>query len=334
MDKETIELLRKFIANQCSAFELKQVEKLLKEGRHTGEWGVVLEELAVDQFLNPASESVHPEFDQQQLLGRIQQSAGIKQKNKWYPFAWTAAAACLLLAGAALLFIIPQHKQKGAQTLAAVSKKAETFNHRLLKLADGSTVLLNDSSTLTYPEKFSGSTREVTLTGEAYFDIEHDSAHPFIIHTGELTTTVLGTAFNIRAFKNEKNITVTVTRGKVSVQKGKQLLGILTPDQQISYDLPAATHQQQIVNADKALTWKQHDLILDDVTLEEAAILIAKQYGKKVNFANNNVKSCQFSASFLNRNTLEQVLSVVGEITNTSLSIKNDVIEINGKGCQ
>lgn len=334
LDKRIVELFRRFIEYKCSASELRQVEELIKDGGHNEEWATVLEELAVEHFLSPPGDSSPNTFDQEKLLARIQSSAGITARKRWSAtVAWTAAA-CLLLVGAALLFVVTKNSSRSniiASTPKAIQKSA---NHKYLKLADGSKVLLNDSSLLTYPEAFSGNTREVTLTGEAFFDIQHDPKHPFIIHTGELTTTVLGTAFNIKAFKKDHKVTVTVTRGKVRVQKGEQLLAVLTPDQQVIYDIPAARHIQEAVNADKILSWKEYDLIMDDVTLEEAAMRIGKQYGKKVRFVNDKPKDCRFSASFLNRNTLDQVLNVVGQITNTTIALKKDIIEIDGPGCQ
>lgn len=75
---------------------------------------------------------------------------------------------------------------------------------RHLTLPDGTTVVLQANSRLRYPEKFTGNTREITLSGEAYFDVAHDAQKPFIIHTGKIRTTVLGTAFKISAMPGGK----------------------------------------------------------------------------------------------------------------------------------
>src|SRR5688572_8298430 len=105
---------------------------------------------------------------------------------------------------------------------------------QFLRLPDGSTVLLNEGSKLEYPITFSGDTREVFLQGEGYFDIQHNPSKPFVVKTANVTTTVLGTAFNVKAFPSEKHITVTVTRGKVKVSKDEKVLGVITHDQQIT----------------------------------------------------------------------------------------------------
>src|SRR5207248_3097180 len=98
---------------------------------------------------------------------------------------------------------------------------------RHIVLPDSSTVVLHAGSRLLFPEAFSVNTREVTLVGEAYFDIVHREAQPFIIHTGQLKTTVLGTAFNIRAYDSSQEVMVSVTKGRVRVESGNQVLAEL-----------------------------------------------------------------------------------------------------------
>jgi ferric-dicitrate binding protein FerR (iron transport regulator) len=89
-------------------------------------------------------------------------------------------------------------------------------------------VWLNAASSLEFPDKFSGSKREVYLTGEAFFDVKHSDKSPFLIHTKNITTTVVGTAFNIKAYVNQKVIIVSVSRGKVKVSRDDQLIATLT----------------------------------------------------------------------------------------------------------
>jgi ferric-dicitrate binding protein FerR (iron transport regulator) len=88
------------------------------------------------------------------------------------------------------------------------------LHRQLINLPDGSKVVLNANSKLEYPPGFSNNTREVYLDGEAYFDIAHDPGKPFIVHTGSISTRVLGTAFNINAYRSQQFVEVTVTRVK------------------------------------------------------------------------------------------------------------------------
>ncbi|WP_163024732.1 FecR family protein, partial [Pseudomonas viridiflava] len=101
--------------------------------------------------------------------------------------------------------------------------------HQKVNMPDGSTVILNNNSSISYPKVF-GVKRAVTLTGVGYFDIRHDLKKSFTVHTGNLSTVVLGTAFNIKAYDRDHEISVTVTRGKVSVLDSNAALAILTPN--------------------------------------------------------------------------------------------------------
>ena len=109
----------------------------------------------------------------------------------------------------------------------------ERAEYKYILLPDSTQVWLNAGSTLDYPEHFDETTREVTLTGEAYFDVKHAAEHPFIIHTGQIQTTVLGTAFNINAYTDRSNIQVSVSRGKVKVSRGDQLIATLVKGQEV-----------------------------------------------------------------------------------------------------
>jgi len=206
---------------------------------------------------------------------------------------------------------------------------------KYIRLQDGSTVLLNEESRLEYPDTFSGGTREVTLVGEAYFDIRHDALRPFIVHTGKISTTVLGTAFDIRAYPNQPEITVTVTRGKVKVGDGKKTFGFITPNERIAVNTGNNTWKHEKADAEQLLQWKEQYLVLDNLSLEEAAILIGNKYHVTISFSNESLKQCRINATFLNNESLEQVLTVVAGVVNATYTIQpNDQVIMTGKGCQ
>ncbi|EHQ25213.1 FecR family protein [Mucilaginibacter paludis] len=244
-------------------------------------------------------------------------------------FKWAAAAvAALGIAISAVYFSADK-----THTAPALLAKTTT-EHQLIKLPDGSTVVLNKSSYLTYPAGFTGKTREVNLVGEGYFDIRHDAAHPFIVHTGKLFTTVLGTAFNIKAYSQEKNITVTVTRGKVSVSNSQQVLGVITPNQQIAFDKNAQNMVQLNVNSEKVVEWQSKDLFLTDVTMLQAAQTLEQRFNVKITFANDAVKNCRFTGTFLHGEKFTDILQVICDFNNaTSKAVDAEHYIINGAGC-
>lgn len=329
MEKPIKQLFRDFIEDRCTPAEIEQVSDLLRQNVYEQEWLQAMEEAESGADQTAGAELP---FHTARLFKRVQKSAGIKGPQKSY--AWLAYAAVLLaLLSAGLLFL--KYSGQPRPVLSAENRQhgKEPALHKWIKLPDGTSVQLNAHSHLSYPQSFAGmKTREVTLTGEAYFDVRHNSARPFIIHTGKIRTTVLGTAFNISAYQASRGVTVTVTRGKVIVQDERRTLGILTPDQQLIWNNDHPVLKSK-VNAASVISWKKSDLIMDDMTLAEAALLITRNYGLEVRFSNDKVKECRFTAAFLNRNTIDQVLKVLGDITGARLTLKDHTITIDGQGC-
>lgn len=249
-----------------------------------------------------------------EIIGLQEQSA-----VKAHPFrsTWfvriTAAAAVLLVCLAGLQYFVDEQPSE-TMPFARSSEKRE---HRLIRLPDGSTVIVNNGSKLNYPSTFDEmKKREVYLEGEAYFDIKHSASKPFIVHTGKLETTVLGTAFNIKAWPAETDITVTVTRGKVKVDDHHKLLGVITPNQQITYHKPQESASRKKVDSQAYLTWKDQDLLFDDVTVADAAELLEERFRVSIIFSDEQSRSKRFTTIFYKDESLERVLKSICEFNN------------------
>lgn len=187
--------------------------------------------------------------------------------------------------------------------------------NRLIRLPDGSSVIISAGSKLNYPSSFDGlPKREVYLDGQAYFDIKHNSAKPFVIYTGKLKTTVLGTAFNISAWSGSDDITVTVTRGKVKVEdEDNRTIGVIMPDHQIQYDKLNTNVIEKKVNSPEYLKWKEEDLLLSDVSVAEAAELLEDRYKVKIHISDNQIKSKRFTTIIRKEEVLDKILNSISE---------------------
>ncbi|GEP91591.1 FecR family protein [Chitinophaga terrae (ex Kim and Jung 2007)] len=124
-----------------------------------------------------------------------------------------------------------------------------------LVLPDGSRVWLNAASSLQYPTAFTGATRQVSLTGEAYFEIQPNAAQPFFVNTGTAAVTVLGTSFNIMAYNNENSIKTTLIDGSVRV-KGPSAQQLLKPGQQSLIHENGNMEVIDHADTDLAIAWK------------------------------------------------------------------------------
>lgn len=264
-------------------------------------------------------------------------------KNKILPqsissgqnFPWYRLAAAVLLTVLASYFLFNlktniSNDRAGKPPIASLQTRQE---HRLITLPDGSTVLLNGESKIDFPVVFNTS-REVTLTGEAFFDIKHDSTKPFIIHAAGTKTTVLGTAFNIRAFPKETSVTVTVKRGKVQVENTHAEREVITANQQLSVNLYTdEVVQQQVETKDVAEWTKEEDLILDNIYLEDAVKIIEDQFDVTVQFDNSKMKLCRFTSTFLKHATLDQMLTAVSMVNNATFTLHKNTVTLYGQGC-
>jgi ferric-dicitrate binding protein FerR (iron transport regulator) len=204
-------------------------------------------------------------------------------------------------------------------------------DNRLIHLPDGSVAIVMKGSKLTYPASFDGlKKREVYLEGEAYFDIKHNAGQAFIVHTGKLQTTVLGTAFNVKALKADKFIVVTVTRGKVSVGDKNKVFGTITPNQQIVFNKVQANSQMKQVDAADFACWQGQDLLLDDVTMEEASKLLKERFKVEILCADPKLQVNRFTTTFQYNESLDHVLNILCWFNNTTYSYdkENGIVTI------
>jgi ferric-dicitrate binding protein FerR (iron transport regulator) len=205
---------------------------------------------------------------------------------------------------------------------------------RLINLPDGSIVKLGSGSKIKYATEFTDlARRDIYLEGGAFFDVVHDKKKPFIVHTGKVQTTVLGTAFSVEAFLWDKNITVTVNRGKVAVADQYKLQGFITPDQQIKYNKSKASASLETVDADRYLNWNGASLVFDDVTVAEAMAVLQKKFGVKILVVGAKIKSKRFTSSFKTSDKIEKILKSICEFNGAAFSYNksNTLITITNK---
>ncbi len=230
---------------------------------------------------------------------------------------WSAAAALLIIAGLSLFYLL----QPATLIIKpAIVAKAGKIQHHLFYLPDGSMVILSHGSKLQLAPGFeTSSTRDIYLEGEAFFDISHEASRPFIVHTQSVSTTVLGTAFNVKAMGTDQRVLVTVSRGKVRVSEKNKTLDLLTPDQQIVVDKASGRAVKAHVKAIDFLQWKdQEDLVLDNVTFREAARLLEDRFGVSISFADKTLENDRFTTVLLKKEKLEQVIKSICEFNGAS----------------
>jgi len=217
--------------------------------------------------------------------------------------------------------------------IAWIEKTTQKGQRATVTLADGTKVYLNARSKISFPEHFSGKKREVILEGEAFFEVARNVKKPFIIQSEDITTTVLGTSFNIRSFEDEPQV-VSVATGKVKVNimnsQGQPEEVVLTPNQQAFYD--GKLHKKEI-DINKFIAWKHKIIRFDDVSLAEAVSTLENWFGVSIQLKGENIKDCKISGQYINENLvniLESIEHILG-IQYEFIGGRNLIIE--GKGC-
>lgn len=217
------------------------------------------------------------------------------------------------------------------EMLATADQKVD-YN-RFIELPDGTTVILHGNSQLVLQDNFNRTTRTVTLIGEAFFDVAHQTNSPFIIHTGTLKTTVLGTAFNIKAWPEEQQVIVSVARGSVQVEGRKQQTVILTKNNQVVYSLDQESMLPIIEAPDSSMHWVQTDMTFDNMPFIKLVDHLSQRYSVEFVFENEKLKNCSFTGRFTGIEKLSEILDILSEISNTQYRIENKKILITGNNC-
>jgi ferric-dicitrate binding protein FerR (iron transport regulator) len=255
--------------------------------------------------------------------------------RKVYPVAASLILVCLFTA----YFLIPEDTSlTGLGTLALQAAKTPKGKQHHIVLQDGTNVWLNANSELKYPKTFSGNdTREVYLTGEAFFDVSENKVKPFIVHASGLDIKVLGTAFNIKSYSEDSVVETTLVRGKVSIASSEEdrIPQItLLPNQQALFRKDSRKMVlENAINTENYVGWKNGWMIFDDKPFSYIKETLERWYNVKIIMQDEKSLGCTFSARFKDK-TLQEVLDIFKTTESINYWINGDQVIINGKLCQ
>lgn len=273
------DLLRRFIDGQCSAAEQHKVKHLLTFAN----WQQALEEVVAEDFKTfkhtPYPEAANQSWNRlfrKQYIGAPK--PGNVRQMRWIGYA----AACLLMVGMFWYFGAGRGSQHVRPQMAMVQKANPRGQRSVVTLPDGTLVYLGAQSSIRYPQQFVTHNREISLRGEAYFEVAHNKQHPFIIHTGDITTRVLGTTFRVDAFKN---VIVSVTSGKVRVARlnGAGAVDLL-PGRQINWNLQTGKAGLSDIDIEETKAWKDGRVAFAGAPLSDIAATLERLYNVEIKF--------------------------------------------------
>lgn len=195
--------------------------------------------------------------------------------------------------------------------------KVPTGGFYQLELADGTKVWLNSESELRFPVRFTADDRNVYLKGEAYFQVKKNEGKPFTVFLNESNVTVLGTSFNIKAYKDEENIYTTLVEGSVrfSVEKGGEPV-VLHPGMQSVWNVESGKTEVKKVDVNQFIAWRDGRFVFPSTTLEELMMQLKRWYNIEVEFQAPEVRRYEFRGAISRDMELANVLSLVEKTSN------------------
>lgn len=278
-----------------------------------------------------------------ELFGRIDSRINLllsaQNRKRLIDNRWFQAAAILLVSLTAGLafFLTPKHNNR--ETVTYSYFKTPNGTRKSFTLPDGSIIVLNSGSALRVPSNFGRRSREISLTGEAFFEIKHNAEKPFTIHSGKLLITDLGTAFNVKAYPEESRVQVAVESGEVKVEKnnpnGKPILfaGSIKGNHQFTYDKLSDCYKVNDIQASDMLGWRQNKLRFDNAAFYEIARNLERWYNVKINLKGNANHCRLYTVSFDNE-PIDKVLNVLGNLSGANYQIHNKIVTLNLPKCR
>ncbi|MBD3630303.1 FecR domain-containing protein [Cyclobacterium sp.] len=331
MDKS---IIRRYIAGRANPSEIKQVHAWLDQPGSDHQMEEMLEEVWC-QKNNVPRDLERNERLLAQINSRIQKNKqpAFQDESIFNLALIRSAAACLLLIGLAFLGFQVMNEHQGhseeiKSTVHWVERSVLPGQKLVLELPDASKIWVNANSKIRFPEKFSRDSREVFLEGEAFFEVSHDGNRPFRVHSGELTTEVLGTKFNIKS--QGKNTDVTLLEGKVSVKINKEKEGILilNPGQLAAYrqgnpeKLQLATFESQ-----DPFLWKDGLIHFKNENIKNIMESLENWYGVSIKTRGHLDLNRTVSGTFTNDN-LDNMLTGLGFTLDFTHELENNVVTI------
>ncbi len=328
----TEDLLGKYLAQETDAQESALVEAWLKKDvanqKEFDDYKYILAQIAISKAEKPAEQiNVNIDAAWKKVKSQMQPTitpkvAAMKStKQVFFTPIRIAASITLLLAGILALFFSKKEPE-------IISLKT-TQNTLEQTLPDGSVVFLNANTNLSYPSDFEGNTREINLTGEAFFKVQRNESKPFIIHANGSDIRVLGTSFNVKAYT--KNVKVSVESGKVEFRHEKKQT-LLVKGEEAEFEAEKDTIRKAVMIDKNTFAYKTRTFVFEDSSLEHVINVLSENYHTKIVLKNSSIKSCRLTTTFANE-TLPNALNVIAETLNLKVTLEGEKYIIDGDGC-
>lgn len=313
--KDFYQLLAKHFSQNTSESEEVQITRFIKDNS--------IEYKALKRLWESEGKSIDlVDFDKERALKKIKQQVGTKKKvvliSLFSSFRRIAAAIIFLISTAAISYLI--FNNNVAPEMAVIQSTEQTQ----ITLADGSLVSLNKNAKLTYPKSFSKNKREVTLEGEAFFEVTKDVSKPFSIKLTTTEVTVLGTSFNIK--EDSLQTAVTVTTGKVNVKANQSNESVdLIPNYTAIVKSDELEHFE--TKNQNYLAWKTGVFVFEDAKLQTVIEALNTFYSTKFKIESGADIICSLTTKF-DRKPVEEIIEILKLTCDVEIIKENNIYKL------
>ncbi len=334
-------LIKKYLDGQCSPEELKQVRAILKKDDAQQLFDQIWDEEWAYQ-INPRQNNATSQQQQrwkQMLDQRIFEDASVPtpqikpfyQRNQFWRYA---AVWLVLILGVAFWQVSSKKETTVEQTFAFTEMQNPKGQRTQIILPDSSIVYLGAMSKIRFAKKFASNIREVALEGEAFFEVTKNPKKPFIIHTGNISTQVLGTSFKIDAFAGQP-IKVLVSTGKVRVDRHInhqiQPIAMLLPGEMVTWNENTAKKVLANVDVTEVTGWKDGKLHFDETKLADIAKILERWYNVNIEIANPTLAKRLIKVNLTTNISIVKIMNILSVAGDFHYQINGKEIHINNK---
>ena len=342
-EDQFLSLVSKVLSNQATKEENEKLHNWIKQSNEREESFRMFSDIWQKTRLKRDSNKVESAFSklndrillrEESKVTRIKNNTILHNFRERYlsPIMKSAAVLLIVVASISVFYYAGNHKMEIKTEW--ITKYNPAGQKSKILLQDGTIVWLNSVSTLTYEKNFNDSARLVELEGEAYFEVAKDNFRPFKVFSKGLTTTVLGTAFNIRSFPSDSIISVCLVEGKVHLDLPSNTPGekdfTLLPGDKLIYSCKSSQTRFTDIKPGLDLGWKDGLLVFHEANFKEVIDRLSVWYGVQFKVLNNSPKNWSYSGEFKN-STLEHILEVMSYIEEFDFQLKKDSVLIKFK---
>lgn len=286
------ELIEKYFDGNITDAEIKKLSDWIKNDRHLQNWW--------EEEFSKSDADINPVL-RDKLFARIKEQTQGKEETqgkenprtiRMNPWKWAAAIVLPICIAFFTYYLVDSSQTVGAPFIV----KADKGDKATIELPDGTNVVLNSASQLSYLNNFGENGRRVQLNGEAYFKVAHDEKCAFIVQVGDLEVKVLGTSFNVSAYEDAKDVTVVLLEGKVGVYAQK-MSHIMKPGDKIEYN--KATHRITAtqVHPNDYIEWTKGNIYFEKESLENIMKTLSRIYDVEIRFDSNKLPNEYFTGT-------------------------------------